>query len=78
MDLSSIALQGLEQAEIQLNSATAGLASAGSSPNRGNLDVVDVASHMVALNSAQTLFEFNLSTLKTADHLQKTVLDLLA
>jgi hypothetical protein len=71
MDLSAIALQGINQAENQLYTATSGLASAGASPNSPGVDVVDVASQMVAMNSAEILLQLNLSTLKTADQLQK-------
>jgi flagellar basal body rod protein FlgC len=79
MDLSAIALQGLEQAQVQLDAAASNLANAGSnSPNGANLDTVDLAAQIVAVNSAQTLVAINLSTLKTVDQLQKTALDLLA
>jgi flagellin-like hook-associated protein FlgL len=79
MDFSAIALQGIEQAQVQLEAAVAGLAaSGGSSPSGANLDVVDIASQIVALNSAQTLLQLNLSTLKTADQIQKNILDLMA
>jgi hypothetical protein len=78
MDLSAIALQGINQAEAQLDAATTNLAGAGASPNSGGVDVVDVASQMVAMNSAQILLQLSLSTLKTSDQLQKNLIDLLA
>jgi flagellar hook protein FlgE len=79
MDLSAIALQGLQQAEVQLNDATAKLASAGGTDaNPGNVDVVDLSAEMVALTSAQTLFSVNLATLKTADQIEQSVIDLTA
>ncbi len=79
MDPSSIALQGLRQAEVQLNAAAASIASAGSSsPDGANLDVVDLSAEMVALMSAQSAFEVNLATLKTADQMQKSLIDLTA
>jgi flagellin-like hook-associated protein FlgL len=77
MDLSAIALQGLNQAETQLNAATTSLVSAAST-NGGGVDVVDVASQMVAMNSAEILLQLSLSTLKTSDQLQKNVIDLMA
>lgn len=77
MDPSSIALQGLQQAEVQLTAAAARLATAGS-PNGANLDVVDLSAEMVALMSAQTLFSVNIATLKTADQMQKNLLDVMA
>ena len=78
MDLSAIALQGISQAEMQLDATTTSLASAGASANGGGVDVVDVASQMVAMNSAEILLQLSLSTLKTSDQLQKNVIDLLA
>lgn len=77
MDPSSIALPGLQQAEVQLTAAAARLAAAGS-PTGGNLDVVDLGAEMVALMSAQTLFSVNIATLKTADQMQKNLLDVMA
>jgi flagellar hook protein FlgE len=79
MDLSSIALQGIAQAEVQLEAAATNLASAGAAtPDGANLDVVDISKEMVALMSAKTLFALNISTLKTADQIQKSVIDLTA
>ena len=78
MDLSAIALQGINQAQMQLDAATSSLASTGTSPNSGGVDVVDIASQMVAMNSAEILLQLSLSTLKTSDQLQKNVIDLLA
>jgi flagellar hook protein FlgE len=55
------------------------IASAGSSsPDGANLDVVDLSAEMVALMCAQSAFEVNLSTLKTADEMQKRLIDLTA
>jgi flagellar hook protein FlgE len=79
MDPSAIALQGLQQADAQLNTAAAGLASAGtSSPDGANLDVVDLSAEMVALMSAQNMFQVNLATLNTADQMQTALLDIKA
>jgi len=79
MDPSAIALQGLQQAEVQLETAASRIASAGSaSPDGANLDVVDLSAEMVALMSAQNQFEANLSTLKTADQMQKMLVDIKA
>jgi len=79
MDLSAIALQGVEQGQVQLQNAALRLAGAGAdSPDGAGADVVDLSAEMVALMSAQTQFSANLSTLKTADQLQKTTLDLMA
>jgi flagellar hook protein FlgE len=79
MDPSSIALQGLQQADAQLEAAAARIASAGAnSPDGATLDVVDLSAEMVALMSAQNSFELNLATLKTADEMQKSLIDLKA
>jgi flagellar hook protein FlgE len=79
MDPSSIALQGLQQADVQLETAAARIAGAGSnSPDAGNLDVVDLSAEMIALMSARTMFDVNLATLKTADQMQKSLIDLTA
>jgi flagellar hook protein FlgE len=76
MDPSSVALQGLHQADTQLEAAAARIASAGAtSPDGANLDVVDLSNEMVALMSAQTLFEANLATLETAEQVQKSLID---
>ena len=78
MDPSSIALQGLQQAEVQLNAAASQLAKAGASPNGANLDVVDLSAEMVGLMSAQTMFSVNIATLKIADQMQKARIDITA
>ena len=79
MDPSSIALQGLQQADTQLNAAAAKISSAGAtSPDAANLDVVDLSAEMVALMSARAFFSVNLATLKAADQMQKSLIDLTA
>ncbi len=79
MDLSAIALQGLEQGQVQLQNAAARLAGAGAeSPDGAGLDTVDLSMEIVALMSAKNQFSANLSTLKTADQLQKNAIDLMA
>jgi flagellar hook protein FlgE len=79
MDPSAIALQGLQQAEFQLNTAAAGIASAGAdSSSGGNVDVVDLSTEMVALISARILYDANLATLKTADQVEQNLVNLTA
>jgi flagellar hook protein FlgE len=78
MDISAIALQGLDQASAQLDAAAAGMASAGAaSPDGASLDVVSLSEEAVALMSAKTLYSAELSTLKTADQIQKSTIDLI-
>jgi hypothetical protein len=79
MDISAIALQGLQQADAQLEKAATRIASAGTDSTDGaSLDVVDLTVEMVALLSSKNAFSANLSSLKAADDVQKTALDLLA
>jgi len=79
MDLSAIALQGLQQADAQLEQAATSIASFGAaSPNGAGLDTVDLSAEVVALMSAKTQTSVNLATLKTADEMQKSVIDLMA
>ena len=77
MDLSAIALEGLDQAEIQLEKAATRVASAGSLDATGS-DTVDLSSEMVALLSAKNQFSVNLQTLKIADEVPSNVIDLMA
>jgi flagellar hook protein FlgE len=77
MDVSSIALQELEQASAQLEATASAIANAGSSSASG-VDTVDLSAEMAALISAQSLFSANVATLKTADQTQQNVLDLSA
>jgi hypothetical protein len=78
MDLSAIALQGLEQAQVQLEAAAVGIASAGTlSPDAATADSVSLSAEVVALLSAKNQFSVNLVTLKIAGETQKTVIDLL-
>ena len=64
MDLSAIALQGVEQGQVQLENAAARLAGAGAdSPDGAGLDTVELSAEIVALMAAQNQFSANLSTL---------------
>jgi flagellar basal body rod protein FlgC len=75
MDISATALQGLQQADVQLQTAASAIANA---PSQGGGDVVDLSREMVALMSAKQLYDANLDTLKTADQMQKTLIDITA
>jgi len=77
MDPSAIALQGLQQADAQLETAAARIANAGAaSPDGASLDIVDLSVEMVALMAAQNLFEANVATLRTTDQVQKALIDI--
>ena len=78
MDISAIARQGLEQAQVQLENAASRLAGAGASPNGSNSDNVDLGAGIVDLLSAKNNFAVNISIMKTADQMQKYVIDLMA
>jgi len=74
MDISSIALQGLQQAAVQLESAAAKIADAGASS--AGVDAVDLSAETVALTSAQVQYDANLATLKTADQVEQNLVKL--
>jgi flagellar hook protein FlgE len=79
MDLSAIALQGLHQAGARLESAGSKIASSGAnSAGAANQDTVDLSSAVVALLSAKNLFSANLRSVKVADEILKTSIDLIA
>jgi hypothetical protein len=71
VDISAIARQGLEQAQIQLENAASRVAGAGPSSDSFISDSVD-------LTSAKINFAVNIKVMKTIDEIQKSVLDLLA
>jgi hypothetical protein len=77
VDISAIAVQGLDQAQAQLETAATRLASAGVSPDGSNLDTVDLSAGIVALMSAKNNFLVNATVLKTANEIQKTAIDLM-
>ena len=79
MDISAIALQGLQQAEAQLQKVAAKLASYGaSSPDGSNVDTVDLSAEMVAMIAAKNQAMVDLKTLDTAAEIQKSLVDLMA
>ena len=79
MDLSAIALPGLQQADAQLQAAAVRIASFGSaSPGGAGLDTVDLNAEVVALMCAKNQSLASLITWKTADEMQKSVIDLMA
>jgi len=79
MDLSAIALQGIDQAEAGLEAAASGLPSAaGLSADGAAPDTVTLSSEVVALLSARDQFSVGVATLKIADETQKSAVNLLA
>jgi hypothetical protein len=79
MDISSIALQGLQQAQNQLDTSARRIASIGSqTPAGASVDTVDLGQEAVSLLSAKNDFAANINVLKIADKMQKNAIDLLA
>jgi flagellar basal body rod protein FlgG len=72
-DISSIALQGLEQANVQADAAAAQIAG-----GLGSGDVVDLSAEMIALMQAKTLASASMSALTTADQMQQSLVDVTA
>ncbi len=78
MDMSAVALGGLEQAQVQLENAAISLAGAAGSSSSASSDSVDLSAGIVALLSAKNDFAVNISVLKTADQIQKYAIDIMA
>ena len=76
MDVSAIALQGLEQAQVQLESAAASIAGAGAASNSAGTDKVDLSTAVVALLTAKNQFSVDLSVLKVANQTQASEINL--
>ena len=79
MDISAIALGGLNQAQTNFDTAVRRIASGGSgAPGSGaGEDTVDLSSNIVSLLQAKNDFEANLKAVKIGDEMQRTALDLL-
>ena len=75
MEIQAIALQGLQQAQSQVEQSARRIA-AGAQSTSG--DTVDLAGEIVSLLSARNAFETNLKLAKTADELERSAIDLLA
>ena len=75
MDISAIALQGLEQAQVQLDSAATAIAGGSASSSGPGPDTVDLSTAVVALLTAKNQFALDIGTLKVADQAQKSLID---
>ncbi|MGA2434400.1 MAG: flagellar basal body rod C-terminal domain-containing protein [Bryobacteraceae bacterium] len=73
MNIQSVALQGLNQAGKQVESAAGRIAQAGD-PKQP----VDLASAMVDLTGGHNNYTADLKVLQTADQMQKKIIDILA
>jgi hypothetical protein len=78
MDLSAIALGGLESAQAQLEGAAASIASAATlSPDTASVDSVSLSADVLTLLAAKDQFSLNVATLKIANETQKSIIDLI-
>jgi flagellar hook protein FlgE len=71
MDVSSIAIGGLDQAQSQLESAARQIA------NSAPPDTVDLSQQAVSLLQAGTDFQANLATIKANDQMLQSLFDVL-
>ncbi len=79
MDLSAIALRGLDMAQAKLERVANLLVAVGeASPEAAPVDTVDLSAAVVSLLSARNEFAANIKVLRTADDMQRQVLDLMA
>jgi hypothetical protein len=76
MDISAIALQGLEGAQGRFDSAASKLSLAASVQVTG--DVTDLSQATVDLLAAKNDFEGNLKVAKIADEMERATIDMLA
>ena len=72
MDVSAIAIGGLEQAQSQLENTAKRIAKPGNP-----VDGVDLSQEAVSLLQARTDFQANLATLKVNDQMVKSLFDVL-
>jgi hypothetical protein len=71
MDVSGIALQGLEQAQVQFDRAAQRVAA------QPTGDAVSLSEEAVALLTAKSQFEANLGVMKMADRIDRIAINLL-
>jgi len=76
MDISSLALQGVQQAQMQFDQAAQRVASLGSGTAGGG-DTLDLSAAAVALLLSKNQFSAELDVLKIADEMQKKVASIL-
>jgi len=72
MNISAIALGGLQQAQADLERVSKQVANP-----KSHVDSVSLSSEAVAMISAKNQFEANISLLKTADEMEKNALAVL-
>jgi hypothetical protein len=78
VEISQIALQGLEQAQSNFDQAAGRLTSLGNgSPETTPVDTVDLSQTVVALLSAKNAVSANISVMKVANQMQGQLVNLL-
>jgi hypothetical protein len=79
MQICAIALQGLNQAQAQVEQAGGRLASIGSNTSQGTpVDTASLSDAAVSLLSGKNEFAANIQLLKVADEMQAQTVNLLA
>jgi hypothetical protein len=74
MELCAIALQGLQQAQIQVEASAARLTgSTAATPDGISLDIVDLSAATLSLLASQNQFETSVGALKIAQEMEKSV-----
>lgn len=77
VELSAIALGGVERASAQFERAATTVSGA-ASPDGPAVDTVDLSSAAVSMLAAHNDFTANLNVLKVADDMQRHAIDMLA
>lgn len=79
MDISAIALRGLNQALTRFDQAAQYLASAGAASPRGpTTDTVDLSATALSILAARSQAAANLQTVKVGGDIERQAIDLLA
>jgi hypothetical protein len=75
MDITAVALQGLQEAQARIDKASASLSRLSIDASSG--DSVDLSSEVIALIAAQGQVETSVATAKSADQVEQKLLDVL-
>jgi hypothetical protein len=78
MQISAIALQGLNQAQAQVDQAAGRLASIGADTSQADVDTAGLSDAAVALLAWKNAYAGDIQLLKVADKMQRQAIDLLA
>ena len=77
MDVTGIALGGMQTAQGMLEKTADRLANVGAITAEGTGDTVDLSAEMVSLMTARQQFEANAAAFRTADEMQKNLVNML-